>query len=74
MSQPKAPSSCDEQGVAAHNEVLLRDRDERQASAEQNGLTDAQRTELARRLEDYRRDPDAGVSWESLRNSLDGLT
>lgn len=36
----------------------------------ESGLTDAQRAELDRRLDDYRRDPDTGVSWESLRDSL----
>jgi putative addiction module component (TIGR02574 family) len=33
-------------------------------------LTDAQRQELDRRLEDYVRDPDAGVPWSEVRARL----
>jgi len=33
-------------------------------------LTEAQRAELDRRLEEYERDPDAGVDWEDLREEL----
>ena len=35
-------------------------------------LTDAQREELDRRLEDYRRSPNEGISWETLKGSLLG--
>jgi len=34
-------------------------------------VTDAERAELDRRLEAYERDPGAGVSWESLKRSLE---
>jgi len=33
-------------------------------------LTDAQREELERRLQAYRSEPDATISWESLRQEL----
>lgn len=33
-------------------------------------LTDAERDELARRLEAYRRDPNAGASWEEVRERV----
>ena len=33
-------------------------------------LTDAQRDELDRRLAAHRADPDAAISWESLRQEL----
>jgi putative addiction module component (TIGR02574 family) len=33
-------------------------------------VTDAQRDELDRRLADHRADPEAAVSWESLRQEL----
>jgi putative addiction module component (TIGR02574 family) len=33
-------------------------------------LTDAQRAELTRRLEAYRRDPGAGASWEEVRERI----
>jgi len=33
-------------------------------------LTDAQRRELDRRLEDYRRDPDAGAPWQEVRQRI----
>jgi putative addiction module component (TIGR02574 family) len=33
-------------------------------------LTDAQREELDRRLEDYENDPDAGVPWSEVRARL----
>ncbi len=33
-------------------------------------LTDEQRKELDRRLEDYHQHPDEGVSWESLKSAL----
>ena len=33
-------------------------------------LTDAQREELDRRLEDYESDPDAGVPWSEVRARL----
>jgi len=35
-------------------------------------LTDAQREELDRRLEDYRQHPEDGISWESLKAELLG--
>jgi putative addiction module component (TIGR02574 family) len=35
-------------------------------------LTDAQRDELDRRLEEYERDPDSGVPWSELRARLLG--
>jgi putative addiction module component (TIGR02574 family) len=35
-------------------------------------LTDAQRDELDRRLEDYRQHPNDGISWASLKGSLLG--
>jgi putative addiction module component (TIGR02574 family) len=34
------------------------------------GVTDAQRAELDRRLAVHRADPEAAVSWESLRQEL----
>ncbi|MDY0002000.1 MAG: addiction module protein [Polyangia bacterium] len=70
MSQAKHSSSYDELSVPERIELLQRLWDELAASPEEIGLTEAQRAELDRRLEDYRRDPDAGVSWESLRDSL----
>jgi len=39
--------------------------------AECRPVSDAQRAELDRRLEAYERDPNAGVSWESLKHSLE---
>lgn len=33
-------------------------------------VTDAQREELDRRLADYRQNPDAGRTWDEVRNSL----
>jgi putative addiction module component (TIGR02574 family) len=33
-------------------------------------LTDAQREELDRRLEDYHQHPDDGISWEVLKSQL----
>ena len=41
------------------------------ADAERWPISDAQRAELDRRLEAYERDPNAGVSWESLKRSLE---
>jgi putative addiction module component (TIGR02574 family) len=35
-------------------------------------LTDAQKAELQRRLDEYDRDPEAGESWEDLRDELLG--
>jgi len=39
--------------------------------AERWPVSDAQRAELDRRLEAYERDPNAGVSWDSLKRSLE---
>ncbi len=36
-------------------------------------LTNAQRADLVRRLEEYRADPDAGSSWEAVEARLLGL-
>jgi len=36
---------------------------------EQLGLNDAERKELKRRLEAYRKNPDAGFSWPRVRKS-----
>ncbi len=33
-------------------------------------LTDAQKAELDRRLEQYRRDPDSAIHWEQVREEL----
>ncbi len=33
-------------------------------------LTDAQKKELDRRLDDYKRDPEAGIPWSELRARL----
>jgi len=33
-------------------------------------LTDAQKAELDRRLEQYRRDPDSAIPWEQVREDL----
>jgi putative addiction module component (TIGR02574 family) len=33
-------------------------------------LTDAQRAELARRVEAYRRDPSAGAPWDEVRERI----
>lgn len=33
-------------------------------------LTDAQKAELDRRLDQYRQDPDSAVSWEQVREEL----
>ena len=33
-------------------------------------LTDAQKAELDRRLEQYRRDPDSAIPWEQVRQDL----
>jgi putative addiction module component (TIGR02574 family) len=33
-------------------------------------LTDAQKAELDRRLEQYRRDPDSAIPWEQVREEL----
>ena len=33
-------------------------------------LTDAQREELDRRLEDYHRHPDEGSSWETVKSRI----
>ena len=48
--------------------------DEIAESPDEIELTAAQCAELDRRLEDYRRDPDPGVSWASLRASLRSST
>jgi putative addiction module component (TIGR02574 family) len=41
------------------------------ASEDEVPLSDAQREELQRRLETYRRDPRAGKTWEDVKKSLD---
>jgi putative addiction module component (TIGR02574 family) len=40
------------------------------AAPEPVQLTEAQRTELDRRLEDYHRHPDEGIPWEALKKSI----
>ncbi len=70
MSQAKHSSSYEELSIPERIELLQRLWDELAAQPEDIELTDAQRAELDRRLDDYRRDPDAGVPWESLRNDL----
>jgi putative addiction module component (TIGR02574 family) len=40
------------------------------ASESEPPLTDAQREELARRLDAYRADPEAGKSWDDVKKSL----
>lgn len=40
------------------------------APADVPGLTDAQRLELQRRLQEHERDPSAAVSWEQVRAEL----
>ena len=42
------------------------------ASPDNVPLTDAQREELDRRLDEYHRNPNEGTSWESLKRSLRG--
>ncbi len=37
---------------------------------DEDNLTEAQKRELDRRLEDYKREPGAGVTWEELRAKL----
>ena len=70
MSQAKHSSSYDGLTVPERLELLRRLWDELAAQPENIELTDAQRAELDRRLDDYRRDPDAGVPWESLRENM----
>ncbi len=70
MSQAKHSSSYEELSIPERIELLQRLWDELAAQPENIELTDAQRAELDRRLDDYRRDPNAGVSWESLRENL----
>jgi putative addiction module component (TIGR02574 family) len=74
MSRSKASASRHQRGVPERNGPQHAPCNELAASPVESKLTDAQRNELERRLEDYRRDPEAGVSWESLRDSLHGLT
>ena len=33
-------------------------------------LTDEQKAELERRMEDFRRDPDSSIPWETVRENL----
>ncbi len=70
MSQAKHSSSYDELSIPERIELLQRLWDELATHPEEIELTDAQRAELDRRLEDYQRDPSAGVAWESLRDTL----
>ena len=70
MSQAKHSSSYEELSIPERIELLQRLWDDLVAQPESIELTDAQRAELDRRLEDYRRDPNAGVPWESLRDNL----
>lgn len=70
MSQAKHTSSYEELSVPERIELIQRLWDELAARPEDIELTDTQRAELDRRLEDYQRNPDAGVAWESLRDSL----
>jgi putative addiction module component (TIGR02574 family) len=56
--------------VAERIELLQQLWDEIAESPEEVELTAAQRAELDRRLEDYHRDPNGGISWGSLRASL----
>ena len=42
------------------------------ANPENVPLTDDQREELDRRLEEYHRNPSEGMSWDSLKRSLRG--
>lgn len=51
-------------------ELLRRLGDELATQPDDIELTDAQRFEFDRRLDDYQRHPTCGVSWESLRDSL----
>jgi putative addiction module component (TIGR02574 family) len=43
------------------------------ATPDEPALTDAQRTELDRRLEAYYRNPNDVVSWEDVKNKIRGL-
>ena len=70
MSQAKHTFSYDELSVPERIELIQRLWDELVARPEDIELTDAQRAELDRRLEEYQRNPEAGVAWESLRDSL----
>lgn len=70
MSQARQSSTYYELSVSERIELLQRLWDEIARSPEDIELTEAQRAELDRRLEDYRREPSMGVSWESLRDSL----
>jgi putative addiction module component (TIGR02574 family) len=56
--------------IAERIELLQKLWDEIADSPNEVELTAAQRAELDRRLEDYHRDPDAGISWAELRASL----
>jgi putative addiction module component (TIGR02574 family) len=42
------------------------------ANPENVPLTEAQREELDRRLDDYQRNPNGGSTWESIKRSLRG--
>lgn len=71
MSQAKNTSShYDELSVPDRIELLQRLWDALAANPESIALTDAQRAELDRRLDEYQESPDLGVPWESLRDSL----
>jgi putative addiction module component (TIGR02574 family) len=56
--------------ISERIELLQKLWDEIADSPEEVEVTAAQRAELDRRLEDYHRDPEAGISWAALRASL----
>jgi putative addiction module component (TIGR02574 family) len=70
MSQAGQLAPYEELTIAERIELLQKLWDEIADSPEGIELTPAQREELDRRLDDYRRDPDAGITWASLRASL----
>ena len=70
MSQAKRTDSYGELSIPERIELLQRLWDELATEPDSIELTDAQRTELERRLEDHRQNPGDGISWESLRTSL----
>jgi putative addiction module component (TIGR02574 family) len=70
MSQTGQLGPYEELSVAERIELLQQLWDEIAESPDEIELTAAQRAELDRRLEDYHRDPEAGISWEALRASL----
>lgn len=58
----------------AERVLLLMDIwDSLQPQAEHLMLTEAQRRELDRRLEEHERDPDSGVRWEKIRACFAGV-